>query len=99
MTLTRSVRLITFLLFVFSAVPTVFAHEAPLNELDAYVSKALRDREVPGVFIGSLDHWHYESIEGAPAGVFVQFEMAEGKVKSLSLVQGSGPSFTLSPKP
>ncbi len=25
------------------------------------------------------------SIEGAPAGFFVQFEMAEGKVKSLTL--------------
>jgi len=38
------------------------------------------------------------SIEGAPAGFFVQFEMAESKVKSLTLIQGSGPSLTLSPK-
>lgn len=37
-------------------------------------------------------------IDGAPEGFFVQFEMAEGKVKSLTLVQGSGPSFTLFPK-
>ncbi len=36
-------------------------------------------------------------IEGAPAGFFAQFELAEGKVKSLTLVQGSGPSFTLLP--
>jgi len=38
------------------------------------------------------------SIEGAPAGFFIQFEMAEGKVKSLTLVQGSGPSLVLLPK-
>jgi len=38
------------------------------------------------------------SIEGAPSGFFVQFEMADGKVKSLTLVQGSGPSPTLLPK-
>jgi hypothetical protein len=38
------------------------------------------------------------SIEGAPAGFFVQFEMTEGKVKSLTLIQGSAPSLTLSPK-
>ncbi len=38
------------------------------------------------------------SIEGAPSGFFVQFEMAEGKVKSLTLIQGSGPSLTLLPK-
>ncbi len=38
------------------------------------------------------------SIEGAPAGFFVQFEMAEGKVKSLTLIQGSGLSLTLLPK-
>ncbi len=38
------------------------------------------------------------SIEGAPSGFFIQFEMAEGKVKSLTLLQGSGPSLTLLPK-
>ncbi len=38
------------------------------------------------------------SIEGAPSGFFIQFEMAEGKVKSLTLIQGSGPSLTLLPK-
>jgi len=38
------------------------------------------------------------SIEGAPAGFFIQFEMTEGKVKSLTLIQGSGPSITLLPK-
>jgi len=38
------------------------------------------------------------SIEGAPSGFFIQFEMAEGKVKSLTLIQGSGPSLVLLPK-
>jgi len=38
------------------------------------------------------------SIEGAPAGFFIQFEMTEGKVKSLTFIQGSGPSLTLLPK-
>ena len=34
-------------------------------------------------------------IEGAPSGFFIQFEMAENMVKSLTLVQGSGPSLVL----
>jgi len=37
-------------------------------------------------------------IEGAPAGFFAQFEMASGKVKSLTIEQGPGASFTLMPK-
>lgn len=37
-------------------------------------------------------------IEGAPAGFFVQFDMAEGKVKSLTIEQGPTMSFTLLPK-
>ena len=38
------------------------------------------------------------SIEGAPAGFVIQFEMTEGKVKSLTLAQGTGPSLVLLPK-
>jgi CubicO group peptidase (beta-lactamase class C family) len=38
------------------------------------------------------------SVEGAPSGFFIQFEMVEGKVKSLTLIQGSGPSLVLLPK-
>ncbi|MDQ3665456.1 MAG: serine hydrolase [Acidobacteriota bacterium] len=37
-------------------------------------------------------------IGGAPDGFFIQFEMAEGKPKSLTLVQGPGPSLLLLPK-
>lgn len=37
-------------------------------------------------------------IEGAPDGFFVQFDMAEGKIKSLTLVQSTGPSLVLLPK-
>ena len=39
------------------------------------------------------------SIEGAPTGFFVQFEMAQGKPKNLTFIQGSGASFVLTPKP
>lgn len=38
------------------------------------------------------------SIEGAPAGFFVQFERSGGKVKNLTLVQGSAPNLVLLPK-
>ncbi|MGI8731980.1 MAG: serine hydrolase [Pyrinomonadaceae bacterium] len=38
------------------------------------------------------------SIEGAPSGFFIEFEMAAGKVKSLTFIQGSGPSLVLLPK-
>jgi CubicO group peptidase (beta-lactamase class C family) len=38
-------------------------------------------------------------IVGAPEGFFAQFEMDAGKPKSLTLVQGAGPSFVLTPKP
>jgi len=37
-------------------------------------------------------------IEGAPAGFFVQFEVAEGKVKSMTIEQGPSMNFKLSPK-
>jgi len=38
------------------------------------------------------------SIDGAPEGFFVQFEKDGGRVKSITLVQGSGPSLVLLPK-
>jgi CubicO group peptidase (beta-lactamase class C family) len=38
-------------------------------------------------------------IEGAPAGFFVQYEMAEGQAKSITIEQGAGPSLTLPRKP
>lgn len=37
-------------------------------------------------------------IEGAPDGFLIQFDLAEGKVKSLTLVQGSALSLVLLPK-
>ncbi len=37
-------------------------------------------------------------IGGAPDGFFIQFEMAEAKPKSLTFLQGSGPSLVLLPK-
>ena len=38
------------------------------------------------------------SIEGAPSGFFVEFDMAGGKAKSLTLIQGSAPNLVLLPK-
>lgn len=37
-------------------------------------------------------------IESAPAGYYMEFELTEGKVKTVTLVQGSGPSFVFWPK-
>jgi CubicO group peptidase (beta-lactamase class C family) len=38
-------------------------------------------------------------LDGAPEGYFAQFEIAEGRPKSLTLVQGSGPSVVLHRSP
>ena len=38
------------------------------------------------------------SIEGAPAGFFVQFDRSGGKIRNLTLVQGSAPNLVLLPK-
>ena len=93
MTPQRHFRLITFLLLILAAFFSAYAQEAPLNGFDDYVNKALCEWEVPGVAIANRF-----SIEGAPAGFFVQFEITEGKVKSLTMIQGSGPSLVLLPK-
>ncbi|HKA18321.1 MAG TPA: serine hydrolase [Blastocatellia bacterium] len=37
-------------------------------------------------------------IEGAPDGFFVNFELSDGKAKSMTIEQGPGPSLTLTPK-
>jgi hypothetical protein len=38
------------------------------------------------------------TVEGAPVSVFVQFKLAEGKVSSLTVEQGSAPPLTFTPK-
>jgi hypothetical protein len=76
----RHFRLVSVLVLVLAVFLPAYAQEAPLNGFDDYVNKALRDWEVPGLAI---------------AGFFIQFEIAENKVKSLTLVQGSGPSLVL----
>ena len=38
------------------------------------------------------------SVEAAPPSSFTQFELAGGKVKSLTLIQGSAPNLVLLPK-
>ena len=37
-------------------------------------------------------------VEGLPEGFFVQFEKSDGRIKSVTLVQGAGGSYVLSPK-
>jgi CubicO group peptidase (beta-lactamase class C family) len=38
------------------------------------------------------------TVEGAPVSIFVQFKLAEGKVSSLAVEQGSAPPLTFTPK-
>jgi CubicO group peptidase (beta-lactamase class C family) len=38
------------------------------------------------------------TVEGAPVSIFVQFKLAEGKVSSLTVEQGSAPPLTFNPK-
>jgi CubicO group peptidase (beta-lactamase class C family) len=38
------------------------------------------------------------TVEGAPVSIFVQFKLAEGKVSSLTVEQGSAPPLTFTPK-
>jgi hypothetical protein len=38
------------------------------------------------------------TVEGAPISIFVQFKLAEGKVNSLTVEQGSSPPLTFIPK-
>jgi CubicO group peptidase (beta-lactamase class C family) len=38
------------------------------------------------------------TVEGAPISIFVQFKLAEGKVSSLTVEQGSAPPLTFTPK-
>ena len=87
MTSQRQLRLVISLFFVLAALVPAFAQEAPLTGFDDYVNKALREWEVPRA--------NRFNIEGAPSGFFIQFEMTEGKVKSLALVQGARPSLVL----
>jgi len=53
---------------------------------------------VPGQPVYDLVPVAPSRIGGAPDGFFIQFEMAEAKPKSLTLLQGSGPSLVLLPK-
>jgi hypothetical protein len=38
------------------------------------------------------------TVEGAPVSIFVQFKLAEGKVNSLTVEQGSSPPLTFTPR-
>lgn len=89
MTPKRQFCLFTCLLFLTVTFLPAYGREAPLNGFDDYVNKALREWEVPGLAI---------AIVKDDRVMLAKIEMAEGKVMSLTLVQGSGPSLVLLPK-
>jgi CubicO group peptidase (beta-lactamase class C family) len=55
---------------------------------------------IPGQPVASLAPVSADrfTVEGAPVSIFVQFKMAEGKVSSLTVEQGSSPPLTFTPK-
>ncbi|HLA11678.1 MAG TPA: serine hydrolase [Pyrinomonadaceae bacterium] len=78
-----------------------YALEAPPVEISIELIGGSLKATVPGQPVYTLvpvaaDRFQ---LEGAPAGFFVQFELADGKPKNLTLVQGSRPSIVLLPKP
>jgi CubicO group peptidase (beta-lactamase class C family) len=79
----------------------IYESKAPPVELSAEIVGGKLKATVPGQPVYTLVPvgTNRFTIEGAPAGFFIQFEMADGKVRSLTLIQGSGPSLTLLPKP
>jgi CubicO group peptidase (beta-lactamase class C family) len=55
---------------------------------------------IPGQPVASLAPVSADrfTVEGAPISIFVQFKLAEGKVSSLTVEQGSSPPLTFTPK-
>ena len=55
---------------------------------------------IPGQPVASLAPVSADrfTVEGAPVSIFVQFKLAEGKVSSLTVEQGSSPPLTFTPK-
>lgn len=91
MTAQRHFRLIIFLLFV----SVTFLPEVRVEIVGGKLKVVVPGQPVYTLVPVGANRF---SIEGAPTGFFIQFEMAEGKVMSLMLVQGSGPSLVLLPK-
>ena len=55
---------------------------------------------IPGQPVASLAPVSADrfTVEGAPVSIFVQFKLADGKVSSLTVEQGSSPQLTFTPK-
>jgi hypothetical protein len=55
---------------------------------------------IPGQPVASLAPVSADrfTVEGAPVSIFVQFKLADGKVSSLTVEQGSSPPLTFTPK-
>ena len=78
-----------------------YAHESAALEASVELVGNILKVVVPGQPAYTLvpDGANRFRIEGAPDGYFAQFEMAEGRPKSVTLVQGPGQSFVLLYKP
>ena len=60
---TKTVCVLLVILFTFIS-QTALAQKEPFKGLDAYVQKAMKEWEVPGLALaGTMDHWQYDSFE------------------------------------
>ena len=78
-----------------------YALESPPLEISIELVGSILKANVPGQPLYTLVPLSANRfrLEGAPDGFFAQFEMVEGKAKSLTLVQGTRPSIVLTAKP
>ncbi|HSB12355.1 MAG TPA: serine hydrolase [Blastocatellia bacterium] len=77
-----------------------YAAKVPPIELSVEMVGGLLKAVVPGQPVYTLTPVSPVRfrIEGAPAGFFIQFEVADGRVKSMTVEQGPNVSLTLTPK-
>ena len=86
------------------SVQIAFAQQAPGGDFDHYVSIEMiggsRKANVPGQPLYSFVPIAANRfrLEGAPAGFFAEFDVVNGKPKSLTLVQGERSNLVFSPK-
>ncbi|MGH9753244.1 MAG: serine hydrolase [Blastocatellia bacterium] len=74
--------------------------KAPPLELSVELIGGKLKAVIPGQPVASLTPVSADrfTVEGAPVSIFVQFKLAEGKVSSLIVEQGSAPPLTFTPK-
>jgi hypothetical protein len=77
-----------------------YALAAPALEISIEMIGGSLKANVPGQPLYSLTPISSDRfrLEGAPAGFFAQFDVVDGKPKSLTLVQGDRPNLVFLPK-